>query len=359
MSSTVSKTARVTIQKITGPDDMEMTGFVIVDLVGATTADGIVRCAKKVLMDGARTMARSRTYGWATIGERRSGASAGINVAPGDRSAGVAAFVAAVLPSVAAGELSLDAGKGILEGELDRLAAVDHRDGTRTTPGSGALPAVRLDAVSVLAATSRTLGGLEGRTVAIEGPAVLGSAVASRLAAAGASVVAVGTAAGTVNTATGLDPADVADLWAEHGDSLPTALGSTLAPAEILCQSADVLMCGSRLGVIDHEVAAGLDVAVVSPIGVAPVTAKGLAVAQRNGTVVLPDFLTLSGALHSFVSSEGADLVELEHHVEDQTSSLADAALDHDDGVYLGACEIAERFLAGWVDEMPFGRPLA
>ena len=60
-------------QKITGPDDSDMTGFVIIDLDDASRADGVVRSAKKVLVDGARTLARSRTYAWALMGHQISG----------------------------------------------------------------------------------------------------------------------------------------------------------------------------------------------------------------------------------------------------------------------------------------------
>jgi len=31
----------------------------------------------------------------------------------------------------------------------------------------------------------------------------------------------------------------------------------------------------------------------------------------------------------------------------------------HGNGPVLGACERAEAFLAGWLDELPFGRPMA
>ncbi len=350
------------VQKITGPDDTEMTGFVIVDIAAAGSADGIVRCAKKILMDGARTMARSRTYAWALLGVPRSGASAAINVAPAHRQRGVEAFVEAVTSRVAAGELSLDAGKGVAAEELDTLAALDRRSNLRAQPRATGVLGDELAALSAVTAAATALDGLEGRTVAIEGAATSGplnQAVLARVAAAGAIVVAVGTPTGTLADPAGLDPLAIGASWREHGDSLPAAHNSELPPEHVLGTSADVLFCGSRLGLVDHEVAASLATKVLAPTGVAPVTAKGLAVASRAGVVVLADFLTMSGALHSFVAGDGDTADHLAQKVEGQSAEAASNALSHADGAYLGACAASEAFLAEWVDELPFGRPLA
>lgn len=357
-SGVFGKTAPVPIQKITGPEGSEMTGFVIVDLDGAP-ADGVVRCAKKILMDGARTMARSRTYSWALLGVQRSGASAAINVAPPGRAAGIEAFVDAVVDRVGAGELSLDAAKGLAQPELAALDAVDQRSEARSAERPTGSLADELTARSAVTAAAVALGGIEGRTVAIEGAGPLGPALLGVLGEAGARVVAIGTASGTVADPAGLDPDATASDWAEHGDSLPAARSSELAADAVWQAEADVLLCGSKLGVVDHSIAAGLRTRVVAPIGVAPVTAKALAVAGRADVVVLPDFLTLSGGVHSFVAPAGATADELIATVTERTTELTAAALAHPEGAYLGACAAAEEFLRSWRDELPFGRPLA
>ena len=266
----VDKTAHVPTQMITGPDDISMTGFVIVDLDGAEHADGVVRCAKKILMDGARTMARSRTYSWALLGERRSGASAGINTPPPSRAEGVAAFVESVRESVRSGALSLDAAKGVEPAELSALSELDARSSVRNEPtGHGPLDAeLTCRSAAIAAGVALGDGGLTGRTVAIEGAGDLEPALLEVLAGMGATVV-----------------------------------GADLDPAEVLQTTADVLLCGSKMGLVDHDVAASLAVKVLAPIGVAPVTARGLAVAERGGVTVLADFLTLSGGLHSFIAA--------------------------------------------------------
>ena len=271
-SARVDKTADVPIQKITGPDDIEMTGFVIVDLDGAEHADGVVRCAKKILMDGAWTMARSRTYSWALLGERRSGASAGINCPPPSRSDGVAAFVESVRESIRSGALSLDAAKGVEPAELAELSELDSRSRVRDDATEHGTLAAELTCRSAAIAAGVALGegGLAGRTVAIEGAGELRAALLEVVTAMGASVV-----------------------------------GADLDPIEVLQAEADVLFCGSRMGVVDHDVAASLRVKVLAPIGVAPVTARALAVAERGDVTVLADFLTLSGGLHSFIAGDG------------------------------------------------------
>jgi glutamate dehydrogenase (NAD(P)+) len=349
----------VPIQKITGPDGSEMTGFVIVDLNDATGADGVVRCAKKILMDGARTMARSRTYSWALLEQRRSGASAAINVAPEHRAEGIAAFVEAVTPRVAAGEVSLDAAKGLGPAELAALDEVDRRSPQHAAPAGRATLAEDLTALGAVTAAAAALDGLDGATVALEGAGRLGPVLVDHLVRAGARVVGIGTATGTLSDPAGLDPEALIADWTEHGDALPAARGSELPADEILRTGADVLMCGSKAGLVDHEVATSMSVRVLAPIGVAPVTAKGLAVASRGGVVVLPDFLTLSGGLHSFVAAPEDTAATLSDAVRTSCAALTERSLAHAEGAYLGACIAAEEFLSSWQAELPFGRPLA
>ncbi len=347
------------LQKITGPETSEMTGFAVVDLDGAATADGVVLCATKILMDGARTMARSRTYSWALLGEQVSGASAAINVAPPQRAEGIAAFVDAVRERVGAGELSLDPAKGLGPTDLSALQDVDTRSPLRDTTDEHGRLADELTARSAALGAAVALGGLDGRTVAIEGAGTLGPALLGVLDEMGARVVAIGTASGTLADPAGLDPTATAASWQEHGDALPASAGSELAADDVLRTEADVLLCGSKMGLVDHDVAASLSVRVLAPIGVAPVTAKGLAVATRQDVIVLADFLTLSGALHSFRPGDDATVTSVREAAVSRTTQLAEQALAHPEGAYLGACALAEAGLSSWRDELPFGRPLA
>ncbi len=353
------QTRIVALQKITGPETSEMTGFVAVDLDDASSADGIVRCAKKILLDGAWTMARSRTYSWALLERRISGAAGGINVLPPQREVGIAAFVDEVRPRVESGTLALDAGKGVADAELADLAVVDPRSPLRLMERPGGTLVDELTARGAAIAAAVALDGLSGRTVAIEGAGASGPALLAVLADMGASVVAVGTTEGTLADPGGLDAGAVTAAWVEHGDALPAQSGSELGPDAVLSIEADVLMCGSKMGLIDHEVAGSLGVSAVVPIGVAPITAKGLAVAGRRQVLVLPDFVTLSAPLHAFHAAAPLDADECVVVAESSVAELTAAALAHADGPYLGACAAAEEFLLSWRTELPFGRPLA
>jgi hypothetical protein len=302
----------VALQKLSSTD-----AFVVTDLPGADRADGVVRWAKKVLLDGARTMARSRSYSWALLEQQVSGASAGISAAPEGRDAAIAAFVEELQEPVAAGTLSLDAGKGVAPGDLVALQELDRRSPLRTEIGDDLL------GIGIAAAADVALGGLSGATVVVEGAGGAADAITGALTGAGAEVVASG------------DGVDVATT------------------------ASDLLVCGSKLGLVDHDLAAALPQRAVVPCGVAPVTAKGLAVARRRDIVVVADFLSLLGPLLAFRPAEGTTADSLRTDVAERVRSLATEVAAHEEGPYLGAAYKAEAFLSTWQETLPFGRPLA
>lgn len=286
----------VKMTKLTATD-----AFVVVDLPDAASATGVVRCARKILPDGATNLARAVTYAYASFGIARSGASAGINAEGEGRDAAVAAFVDEVAPQVADGSLTLTPGKGV---SLADLAAWGDR--APAAPDHAAL------AAGVVAAAA-AVGAVDGAVALVE-----------ENAPAAAEIVAALTAAGATADAVALD-----------------AL-LTSAPA--------IAVVGSKMGVLDHENVAALGAATV--LGAAPlaITARGLAVATRQGATVPADFVTSAGAL---LAAAGTD---------DVGAAIGDAVaatLDHAEGPFLGACERAEEFLRTWTDELPFGRPLA
>jgi glutamate dehydrogenase/leucine dehydrogenase len=278
--------------------------FVVVDLPGAETADGLVRCAPKVLHDSTKALARSRTYSWALLGQPMSGASAGINATADTRTTAVERFCTEIAPEVAAGHLVLSAGKGVSDDELADLGTAQ-----------AANPEAFVQGVLACAAAARnhSLGssaGLDSATVAIESDGGSGEVLRSALQARGAEVVSEG----------------------------PDALDA----------QADVLLFGSRPGVIDHDLAATLRHRVLVPTGALAFTAKALAVAQQREILVLPDFLTTAGPLAARAGSDP----------DEALAERTEAALDHDAGAVLGACLIAEEFLGSWCEALPFGRPI-
>lgn len=304
-------------QKLTSTD-----AFVVTDLAGAPSSSGIVRRARKILPDGAKLLARTTTYSWAVLGQQRGGASAGINAEDDVAEAAIAAFVDELSAQVADGSLSVDAGKGVPPASLGALDAVDSRNGARRTAATNGTVDDELLAAGAVAAAAAAAGPLDGLTVVVEGAGTATAALESQLSEAGAVVT-------------------------------PAGEGGPLATP------ADVLFCGSKTGLVDHQVAATLPHRFVVPVGPVPVTARGLAVAQRNGIVVLPDFVTTVGPLVGWTAPEGTPLDESLTAVRSTVADLVAKCLEHPENPTLGGCAVAEEFLSTWQDELPFGRPMA
>ena len=358
-SSRIGQTSQVPIQKIAADNSVPMTGFVVTDLGGATRATGVVRSAKKILMDGAKTMARSQTYAWAILEEQISGASAGVSVDPAGKDAGMAAFVEAVLGRVTARELSLDPAKGVSSEDLRLLDEADSRSKIGQTARTNGTLNEELLAAGAFVSAAQVHGPLEGRRVILEGTS---SATASFVAAAashGAVVVGIATANGALLNPNGFDLEELLGQLLESGPALGANLG-TEAPASTLFEAdSDLVFCGSKLGLIDHEIASRLSCKALVPIGPAPVTAKGLAVATSRGITVLPDFVSASGPLFADHPEEAATAEQVLRTANESILLSVGELADHPEGHYLGACYAAESFLRTWQEELPFGRPLA
>lgn len=316
--------------------------FVVTDLPDAPST-GIVRLGRRILTSSATDLARSITYSFAAFGVQRGGASAGVN-AEGDAVDGArAAFVEEVRPLVAGG-LHLDAGKGM---DPTALAPLDDLD-----PGRARRSDPQLTAVGVLAAIEAALGPLEGRTVAIEGvgTSAVPAALAAAVVAAGGRVVAASDGEGAVSDPDGIDPGRLAG-GAVSGE------GAREEPWKIWGAAADVLLCGSKPGVLTHAGVPFVRATAVVPWGQVPLTTKALVELERAGVVVLPDFVTAAGGLLAGYADIGDDAVA--GAVRDRIGALVEELHGHAEGSFLGACERAEAFLRTWQDRLPFGRPLA
>jgi glutamate dehydrogenase (NAD(P)+) len=326
-------------------------GFVVLDLDDAPMATGIVRHGEKVLVGGAQDLARSLTYGWASLGRQIGGASGAVNSLPDERAEAVAGFVAELGPMVAAGTFLPDAGKGIGEADLAPLRDADPRNPVRLGAED------HLVAAGAVAAAARALGGLEGATVAIEGFGAASLPLLAALTERGAKVVALSTLKGSATNADGWDPVGLAEQWRAEKAGL---VGEGAAPGfKVLGASADVLFTGSKIGAIDHKGAAFVTAKAVVPTAPLPITAKALATFRKAGVLALPDFVVLAGPLLAAFAADGAT----RDAVLTETAGTVDAILaevaGHPDGPLLGACLRAEAFLRTWRDALPFGRPLA
>lgn len=271
--------------------------FIVVDLPGAPRADGVVRCARKVLVDSTKSLARSRTYSWAVLAQKVSGASAAINAEGEDRPAAIGAFCAETAPQVADGSLTLSPGKGLTPADLDALGGIPSPDPEAFVAG-------------IIGCVRAATGSHAVATAAVEFDGGVGKLLHEALAAEGIEVLASGS----------------------------DALGTP----------ADVLLFGSRPGVVEHTVAGQLPHRLLVPTAPMAFTPRALAVATRNGATVLPDFVTTAGELASRSGSDpGSALAE-----------VTERALAHEEGAVLGACRAAEEFILSWRDDLPFGRPI-
>ena len=295
----------MTIHKMSSTD-----AFIVFDLDDAETSAGLVRCAPKVLQGGAKELARAATYTFAILEMQVGGASAGIN-AKGDAVAdAIAAFAGEAAELVSPGRFLADAGKGVDEADLAALREADPRSAAAYESAD------RLIAAGAISAARAALGGLEGKTVRIDGPDPIATAVRTGVEAAGATVVEA-------------------------------------------VDRADVLFAGTKMGAVDHNAADYLELGALVPIHPIPFTTKALLMLQRKGTVVIPDFISLAGPALAGWTDGNPDVETLETLTAERVAALISELNGPGDGLFLGACQKAEAYLSTWLDELPFGRPLA
>jgi len=329
--------------------------FVALDLSEAEASSGPARWARKVLQGGAKDLARSQTYTYAVLGMRRGGASAGISADGPDRASAIEHFVAEAAALVADGTYLPDAAKGVGHDDLVSLADGDPRDTARLGEF-----AARCEGLSAAVAAQHSVGDLDGRTVAIEGFAANGSSLAASIAERGGRVIAVSTAEGTASIDAGILHSDLAWAWATNGAEMVKQFGTVEAATAIFGSGADVMFVGSKMGIVDHGVAAQLtDASAVVACGRLPLTARALAVLRGAKVAVPADFVALAGSsLAGWGDSHRSD-AEILAGVAEDIGDLSAEFSAHDDGPFLAACFEAESYLSTWQDELPFGRPLA
>jgi len=297
------------LTKLTSTD-----AFVVTDVPDAPAA-GVVRMGKKILQSSAKDLARSATYSFAAFGIERGGASAGINAEEeSDQVTALAAFLDEVA-SLAAVELT--AGKGVRN---DQLGQLRH-------PHAGS-DAVRVSGI-VAAAKWANGGSIEGASVAVEGQG--DSPTADLLARS------------------------LADAGAVVHQAKPDA-----KPWMIWASDVELLFAGSKPGTLTHQGAPTVKAKAVIPWSPIPVTTKAYLMLERSGVKVLPDFVTAAGGLIGpYLPDSPTDGAELAVLVGTKITDVLESSSGHDEGTLMGACLLAEDFLATWSDFSPFGRPLA
>ncbi len=340
-------------------------GFLVQDFDGdsdedgsATISSGMVRLAPKILPYGAEQLARSATYLFAANGLKISGASAGINSKPEDRQKNIAAFLNDTRSLRESGEFLPYAGKGISEAELadengnesaaenkSKDSSADPRAKVRLQDMGGYTLTKYATGVSAVTAMDELVGGIESKTVIIEGINQTELGALEEIARLGGKVI----------------------------DS---------SAYETEC---DIFLVGSKVGAVDHELAEKLQIKALGSLHPIPYTTKALFVLARKGVIVPPDFLCLGGLVHSAWTHQGTDSENTDTNAESnaeavlnntrektreliqKTKELEPAVMQEAQkesaepgpSLFLAGCKIAEDFLLTWRDQLPFGRPLA
>ncbi len=339
-------------------------GFVVFDLPGVPFSAGGTRLAPDVTRAEVALLARAMTYKFAALGERIGGAKAGVAGDPADRAARaglMARYCAEIRPLAEAGRFLTGPDMGTFEEDFAPLrerraapaaisAVVDGVPFEDVLTGYGV-------AVAAETALRSGPGGLAGRSVAIEGFGKVGGGVAREVVRRGGRVVAVSTVAGCVADPAGLDVERLLALRRLHGDDCVARYGRAPGAPEVLFTAveADVLVPGTRPGVISREVAEALpaSVRVVAPAANVPYTRAGADVLHRRGIAALPDFVCNAGAVIGYRSALQASPETVLADVGRKITELTREALGHRDGPLAGACERAAAFLRGWWGEPP------
>lgn len=278
-------------------------GYALIDIDGATRAVGPVRRAKKVLQRTTEDLVRHATYAAAFHKVAASGGAVALNLDPAaDDQSPVSNFV----------------------DEASAWAATTGFVGT-------ALMGLGAEQGSILTHAS----------LQVSQELIATSAVASVGSVADKNVAIV-------------------SEWDEA--ALTTYLDKAVDVAsypldDALRSSADIVFVRGKTGVINHEVVAETNVGAIVGLQPLTTTARGLAVASRAGTVIVPDFVSAAGPVLAALTST-ADTTALSAEV---ASMVTDAmALVHSGtDLFVEACIAAETFMRTWTDKLPFGRPLA
>ena len=173
-------------------------------------------------------------------------------------------------------------------------------------------------------------------------------------------MIAISTASGTAINSDGFDVSAFAEAWRVHGADVVSTLGEPEHSRAVFDSGADVVFAGSKMGIVDHGVAAELENAVaVVACGRVALTAKALATLRRAGVAAPADFVALAGSTLALWGDVNHTEAEIFAGVDEDVAELSAEFAGHDDGPLLGACLYAEDFLGTWREELPFGRPLA
>lgn len=150
-------------------------------------------------------------------------------------------------------------------------------------------------------------------------------------------------------------------------DGEEPALRATLASRDVTLESdlaaaissgVDVVIVRAKAGALHHESLADVNVGQIIALQPLTTTARGLAVAGRQGTVIVPDFISSAGPYLAALGTSD-ELEPVTQDIASATSSVLTRLADTGTDMFVRACELAEAHLRTWTSDLPFGRPLA
>jgi glutamate dehydrogenase/leucine dehydrogenase len=334
--------------------------YVAFDFECPTSAGG-TRLASDVTERETQLLARAMTYKFAVLAVGIGGAKAAIRATPAERDDAIRRYCDEIRPLIEQRTFLTSTDLGTSPDDFRSLPGGAQED-LMHGPYQGMPLDVFITGLGVTVAAETTLGGLEGRTVAVEGFGKVGGATALEMTRRGARLVAFSTIHGCVRNTNGFDVNHLLELRGQYGDRLVEHVSVTVAPSGDLFEvEADVFVPGARIGVIDEQRAAALKARVVAPAANVPYTVGGLRILRERGIPALADFVCNSGATIGYVTDTLRTAKEAVAAVETRVRELTGASLEHHDGPFIGARLLAEDHLRTWLDErqMPDGPALA
>lgn len=324
-------------------------------------AAGGTRVADDVTVEELGLLARAMTYKFATFERRIGGAKAGIRPRLIDSHADtMARYCAEVAPLTESGRFHTGADLGTSTADFAALSGGGPSVFDHEIDGVGFEEVVT--GLGVVAAAEAWFGGLEGRTVAIEGFGKVGHGVARAAVERGARIVAVSTLRGAIASAAGLELGELLDARDAHGDAFVLHLGLDVhRPRELHELAVDVLVPGARTGVIDASLGTRVQAGLVAPAANVPYTAGGLDALRRAGVPALPDFVCNGGAVLAYAAPRGLTPAEVLARVAREIGERIEAARLARSDPFDHAVLLAETFLSTWVpaEHRPPGPALA
>ncbi|MET1128053.1 MAG: Glu/Leu/Phe/Val dehydrogenase [Thermoproteota archaeon] len=141
-------------------------------------------------------------------------------------------------------------------------------------------------------------GGLEGKTVAVQGYGNAGSFAAKFLHEMGAKIVAVSDSRGGIYSSKGLDPEDVLKTKKEKGSVIYyEGAEKQITNEDILLLDVDILVPAAIENVITEKNARDVKAKLIIEVANGPVTSEADKILHEKGVISVPDILASAGGV--------------------------------------------------------------